>query len=462
MSVTTPATRTATNPADLSAVELATLYRRKTLSPVEALQAILARIEATQPVYNAYRYVDTGGALAQAVASQQRWLRGTPLGPLDGVPVAFKDLLHVKDWPTRKGSLATPDTPQPEDSPAAARLREAGAVLLGKTNTAEFGWKGLTETALTGITRNPWNPDYTPTGSSGGAAVAAALGLGPLQVATDGGGSIRVPASVSGVFGLKPSYGRVPGFPPAHNGNLFHIGPITRSVEDAALLLNVIGGYDARDWTSLPQSGRDWRVGLQDGVRGLRIAWSPTLGYVKLAPHIESILREAVSVFAQLGAVVEEVDPGFADPRPILDVLAAERAIRLKREIAPEKFDQVDPEIRAAVERASVYTLSDFVAANEQRQELAIHLRRFHERYDLLLTPVVADSVPKIGERANAPYNVPFNLTQQPAASVPAGFDALGLPVGLHIVGPQHRDGLVLRAARAFESARPTRWPEPR
>ncbi|WP_341678472.1 amidase [Niveibacterium sp. SC-1] len=453
--------QTASHPADLSAAELALHYRARSLSPAEALRAILQRIEATQPVYNAYRLLDTEGAFAQATASQERWQRGTPLGPLDGVPVAFKDLLHVKGLPTRKGSLATPDTPQPEDSPAAARLREAGAVLLGKTNTAEFGWKGATDTALAGVTRNPWSTAHSPTGSSGGAAVAAALGLGPLHVATDGGGSIRVPASVCGAFGFKPSYGRVPGFPPAHNGNLFHIGPITRTVEDAALLLNVIGGYDARDWSSLPQTGRDWRIGLLDGVRGLRIAWSPTLGYARLAPAIAAVLQEAVGVFETLGATVEEVDPGFADPRPILDVLAAERAIRLKREIAPRRFHLVDEEIRAAVERASGYTLSDYVEANEARQTLAIHLRRFHERYDLLLTPVVGDPVPRLGERANAPWNAPFNLTQQPAASIQAGFDEQGLPVGLQIVGPAHHDGRVLRAARAFEATRSLRWPRP-
>ncbi|HSD36370.1 MAG TPA: amidase [Rhodocyclaceae bacterium] len=450
---------TPTTPADFSATELLGLYRKKALSPVEVVQAILARIEATQAVYNAYRLVDADLALEQARASEQRWLRGEALSDVDGIPAAFKDLLHVRGWPTRKGSLATLDTPQEEDSPAAARLREGGAVLLGKTNTAEFGWKSITESALSGITRNPWSTEHTPTGSSGGAAVAAALGLGPLQVATDGGGSIRVPASVSGVFGFKPSFGRVPGYPPAHNNTLFHLGPITRTVTDAALLLNIISGYDARDWTSLPQTGRDWRIGLNDGVRGLRIAYSRTLGYAHVASHIAAVIDKAVAVFSELGAIVEEVDPGFADPRPILDVLAAERAIRLKREIPPERFHLVDEEIRQSVERASPYTLSDYVAANEQRQALAVQLRRFHERYDLLLTPVLADSVPRLGERANAPFSVPFNLTQQPAASVPAGFDANGPPVGLHIVGPAHRDDLVLRAARAFEATQVQRWP---
>jgi aspartyl-tRNA(Asn)/glutamyl-tRNA(Gln) amidotransferase subunit A len=447
------------NPADYSASVLLSLYRKRALSPVETLRAILDRIEATQAVYNAYRLVDADGALAQARASEQRWLRGEALSDVDGIPVAFKDLLHVRGWPTRKGSLATPDTPQEEDAPAAARLREGGAVLLGKTNTAEFGWGMSTITELAGATRNAWSTEHSATGSSGGAATAAALGLGPLHVATDGGGSIRVPAAVNGVFGFKPSFGRVPGFPPAHNNTLFHVGPITRTVSDAALLLNIISGYDPRDWSSLPQTGRDWRIGLNDGVRGLRIAYSRTLGYIEVAPHVVTALDRAVNVFRELGAIVEEVDPGFADPRPILDVFAAERAIRLKREIPAERFHLIEESIRQAVERAAPYSLTDFVTASEQRQALAVQLRHFHEQYDLLLTPVLADTVPKLGERANAPFSVPFNLTQQPAASVPAGLDEQGLPIGLHIVGPAHRDDLVLRAARAFEAAQPAVWP---
>lgn len=450
-----------TSPADLSATELVRHYQRRTLSPLDATQAVLARIDATQAQYNAYRVVDAEGALAQARAAEQRWARGEPLSNIDGVPAALKDLLHVRGLPTRKGSLATADTPQPEDSPAAARLREAGAVLLGKTNTAEFGWKGATETALAGITRNPWSAAHSPSGSSGGAAVAAALGMGPLQVATDGGGSIRVPAAVCGVFGFKPSYGRVPGYPPAHNGDLFHIGPITRRVEDAALLLNVLQGDDVRDWTSLPGPGRDWRIGLEDGVRGLTIAYSATLGYVEVAPEIAARVAEAVDVFRQLGACVEEVDPGFADPRPILDALAAERAIRLQREITPERWHLVDADIRAAVEQASRHTLADVITAQTARQELAIGLRRFHVRYDLLLTPVLADSVPLLGQRASAPFVAPFNLTQQPAAAMPIGFDAAGLPLALQLVGPPYRDDLVLRAARALEGASPQPFPAP-
>lgn len=448
-----------TSPADLTASDLVDLYRAKALSPLETVKAVLERVAATAAVYNPFRLVDAEGALDQARLSEARWRRGEPLGSLDGVPVTFKDLLDVRGWPTRRGSLATSNAAVDHDSPSAARLREVGAVFLGKTNTAEFGWKSVTESALAGITRNPWNPEHTPTGSSGGAAAAAALGLGPLHVATDGGGSIRVPASACGVFGLKPSYGRVPGYPPAYNGSLFHIGPITRSVADGAMLLNVIGGYDVRDWTSLPRDGRNWRDGIGDGVRGLRVAYSRTLGYVKVARSVESVVDVAVQAFSELGAVVEDVDPGFADPRPILDVFAAERAARLQADVPADRYGLVDPELQEAARRAGGHSLSDYVAATDARMRLAIHMRRFHERYDLLLTPAMATSVPKVGERADGALSVPFNLTQQPAASVPCGFDDRGLPVGLQIVGAPHRDDLVLRAARAYEATHPFRFP---
>jgi len=283
-----------------SAHGLLALYRGKAASPVEVTQAILDRIESLQPYYNAYRAVDADSALAQARASETRWLIGKPLGPLDGVPVGTKDLLNVKGFPTRKGSLATSDAVLAEDSPPAARLRESGAVFLGKTQTAEFGLKGLTETKLGGVTPNAWDRSYASGGSSGGAAVAVALGLGPLQVGTDGGGSIRQPAAVNGVFGFKPSFGRVAGYP--HNGTLFHIGPLTRNVTDAALLLNVIAAPDPRDWTSLPAAfEQDWTSGLEGGIKGLRIGYSRTFGYLSVDPELVAIVDAAVKKLADLG-----------------------------------------------------------------------------------------------------------------------------------------------------------------
>ena len=244
----------------LSATGLLELFRKHELSPVEVTSAVLQRIEKLNPVLNAFNLVSKDAG-ADAKASEARWLRGEPKGLLDGVPVSIKDLLLTKGWPTLRGSKTIdPKGPWNDDAPAVARLREHGAVLLGKTTTPEFGWKGVTDSPLTGITRNPWNPKKTPGGSSGGAAAALASGMGPLAVGTDGGGSIRIPCSFTGLFGIKPSFGRVPAWPPSPFGAVAHVGPMTRSVTDAALMLNVLSLPDARDWQGLPHDARDYRA----------------------------------------------------------------------------------------------------------------------------------------------------------------------------------------------------------
>src|SRR5690349_17762858 len=307
-----------TDPALLSATELLSLYRSRGLSPVEVTQACLDRIAALDTKLNAFTLVDGDAALEAARASEERWIKGQPQGLVDGVPATIKDLILTRGWPTLRGSKAiSPDQPWDEDAPATARLREHGAVLLGKTTTPELGHKGVTDSPLTGITRNPWNSEMTPGGSSGGAAVAAATGMGALHVGTDGGGSIRIPASFTGIFGLKPSFGRVPAYPLSPFGTVAHIGPMTRSVADAALLLNVMKRPDARDWTALPPDDSDVAAGLDDGVRGLRIAWSPTLGYAKVEPEVAAAAERAVRELEALGAHVEAVDPGFDDPLEI-------------------------------------------------------------------------------------------------------------------------------------------------
>ncbi|MEI6543580.1 MAG: amidase family protein, partial [Methylococcales bacterium] len=318
-----------------------------------------------------------------------------------------------------------------------------------------FGWKGLTETKLAGVTPNAWDREYASGGSSGGAAVAAALGLGPLQIGTDGGGSIRQPASVNGVFGFKPTYGRVAGYPAAHNGTLFHIGPLTRSVHDAALLLNVIAAPDVRDWTSLPKENKDWTQNINASIKGLRIAYSRTLGYINVNPEIAAIIDKAVNRLRDLGAIVEEVDPGFSNPGPISEVLAAERAARLRRDIGDAGIELLDPSIKQSLLKAEKYTVPEVVEANRLRGELAVVMRRFHQRYDLLVTPVTSQPVPKLGTAPEAPFLSPFNLTQQPAASLPVGTDSNGLPVGLHLVAAQYNDSLVLQVARALEHQQP-------
>src|SRR5262245_10477379 len=286
----------------LSATELTDAFREKKLSPVEDAKAVLARIEKLNPVFNASNLVDAEGAVSQARASEARWLAGQPRGLLDGVPVSVKDIVLTKGWPTLRGSKTVdPKGPWNDDAPCVARLREHGAVLLGKTTTPEFGWKGVTDNPLTGITRNPWNKDKTPGGSSGGASAALAAGMGPLAIGTDGGGSIRIPASFAGVVGLKPAFGRVSAYPPRAFGTVSHVGPLTRTVTDAALMLNVIAKPDARDWTALPYDARDWTRGLEGGIGGLRVAYSATLGYAQVHPEVASVVGAAVKRFAKLG-----------------------------------------------------------------------------------------------------------------------------------------------------------------
>src|SRR2546423_14774377 len=304
----------------LTATELLEGYRKHDLSPVEVTRAVLERIEKLNPVLNAFNLV-SNHALEDAKVSESRWLAGQPKGLLDGVPVSIKDIILTKGWPTLRGSQTIdPKGSWNDDARATARLREHGAVLIGKTTTPEFGWKGVTDSALTGITRNPWNPAKTPGGSSGGAAAALASGMGALAVGTDGGGSIRIPCSFTGVFGLKASFGRVPAWPLSPFGTVAHVGPMTRSVADAALMLNVLAQPDARDWYALPYEARDWRAGLEQGVRDLRIAYSPDLGYASVDAEVAAIVRKAVDVFTDLGAKVEEKHPGFENPEAIFRV----------------------------------------------------------------------------------------------------------------------------------------------
>jgi len=458
----------ATDISQLSGSDLLRLYRRRELSPVEVVRDALARIARFEPRINAFVVVDKDGALAAARAAEARWHQGEPQGLLDGLPATIKDNIDVKGLPSRKGSAITPTTPAAADAPAVARLREQGAVILGKTTLPEYGWIGVCHSPLTGITRNPWNRERTTGGSSGGAAAAALLNLGVLHLGTDGAGSIRIPAAFTGVFGIKPSYGRVPTYPASPFTVLAHQGPLSRTVTDAALMLSVIGGADARDTTAWNTPPPDFRIGLTDGVRNLRIAWSPRLGYVKeFDRQVEAAAGKAARVFADLGAQVEEVDPGFAEPIDILHAVWDAVAATIVDVVPAADREKMDPGLRRMADAGRHYTLADYLAAHVRRTELAEHMRRFHERYDLLLTPQMPIPALEAGRVTPAdgrfgedwinwsPYTYPFNLTQQPAASVPCGFSSDGLPLALQIVGPPRNDALVLRAARAYESACP-------
>ncbi|MCI3206753.1 MULTISPECIES: amidase [Pandoraea] len=454
--------------AHYTAAELVSGYATGAFSPVDVLDDVLAVIRAHEPQINAIAWLDEGPAREAAQASATRWRNGTAIGGangVDGVPVTLKDLLLVRGTPTLRGShLVDPDQPWDEDSPAAARLRAHGAVILGKTTTAEYGWKALADSPLTGITRNPWNPQHTPGGSSGGSAAATAIGYGPLHVATDGGGSTRLPAAHVGVFGFKPSFGRAAGYPAAHTGTLFHITPMTRTVSDAARLLNVIGHPDARDPHSLPHTGNDWLDGIEDGVAGLRIAFSPTLGYADVAPEVAARVAQAAQWFTALGAHVEQVDPGIDDPLPFYRTLVDAGVARLFETLPEARRARAEPGFREAAARGAKLSASQYLAAVQAREHLTRTLHDFIGRqWDLLITPVTADTAPladPAGDVASArtaisPFTYPFNLSQQPAASVPVGLSETGLPIGLQIVGPRLGDALVLRAARAIERHHP-------
>ncbi|MBW4444647.1 MAG: amidase [Plectolyngbya sp. WJT66-NPBG17] len=469
-----------TNIENLSAIELTEHYQKRLLSPVEVTQAALERIARSEPQVNAFALVDEAKALSDARSSEARWLRGEPLGIVDGVPTTVKDLLWTKGWATLRGSKAiSPDQPWDEDAPAVAQLRSQGAIFLGKTTTSEFGWKGVTESALNGITRNPWNLDRTPGGSSGGAAVAAALGLGTIHISTDGGGSTRLPAAFTGVFGFKPTFGRVAGYPSAHTGTLFHIGVTTRTVLDAALTLNTISAGrnsegtaypDPRDWFALPDDHQDYLQTLEQGVSGLRIAYSPRLGYANVEPEIAALVELAVRVFAELGAIVEEVDPEFENPFPIFRTFWTTGAAKLLRSFTAEQQSVVEEGLQASAEVGDRVTLAEYQSALDAREALGRQLGLFHQKYDLLLTPTVPIAAFPVGQVSPqsdlyppglnwSPFTYPFNLTQQPAASVPIGFTQEGLPVGLQIVGAKYRDALVLQAAKAYETVHPFKTP---
>jgi len=472
MTSTPERTGTPTTAADLTATELLEQYRTKQLSPVEATDAALDRIAEADPEVNAYCLVDADTAREQARASEQRWARGEPRGRLDGVPTSIKDIFLTKGWPTLRGSRTVErDQPWNVDGAAVARLREDNAVFVGKTTTPEIAWKGVTDNPLTGITRNPWDPGRTAGGSSGGAAAAVALGMAPLAIGTDGGGSVRIPAAFCGIFTIKPTYGRIPHYPASPFGTLAHAGPMTTTVAETALMLDVLSGPDSRDWSALAPPSGSFLDGLDVGVAGLRIAFSPDLGFAHVDPEVADSVARAAQVFTELGATVEQVDPGFSDPVEDFHVLWFAGAAKSVEHLTDAQRELLDPGLREIVEQGLTYSAQDYLEATNTRMLLGQRMGAFHETYDLLLTPTVGippfEAGLEVPPGASSPrwtgwtpFTYPFNMTQQPAASAPCGFTSDGLPIGLQIVGARHSDALVLRASRAFEQARP--WTRPR
>ena len=451
-----------------SAVDLAADIRARRLSPVELAEAVLARIEALNPALNCFCTPTPEIALAEAKAAEEAVMCGRPLGLLHGIPYSIKDLQPTKGVRTMRGSKIFEEHVPDEDTPLERRLRDAGGVFLGKTTTPEFGWKGATDSPLTGITRNPWNIGRTPGGSSGGASAQVAAGLGPLAQGGDGGGSIRIPSSFTGIFGLKPTHGTVPYCPMPHNDHLSHLGPMTRTVADGALMLSAMAGYDPADRFSQPHGPRDFLGGLDAGVEGRKVFWSPTLGYANVDRQVAEAAARAARRFEELGAEVEEGDPGFGNPTDFFVVTYQSTIAGGLVQYLDEWEAEMDPGLVRLVRRGMEYSAVEYVRARLERLAFCERVARFFARYDLLLTPATAVPAFAVGqvtpdpERSEVedlfawtPFSYPFNATGHPAASVPCGFTSDGLPIGLQIVGPLHEDRLVLRAAAAFERIAP-------
>jgi aspartyl-tRNA(Asn)/glutamyl-tRNA(Gln) amidotransferase subunit A len=445
------------------ALDLAARIRRKELSPVEAVEGALTRIEQLEPSLNAFSEVLADDARAAAKRAEEAVRRGDDLGPLHGVPLGVKDQMNVTGAHVTFGTQLFKDYVATEDAPVVVGARKAGAVIVGMTTMPEFGWQGISWSPLYGMTHNPWSLDRTTAGSSAGSGAAVAAGMVPIAIGSDGAGSIRMPASFCGIVGLKPTYGRVAMFPVSVSELVTHYGPMARTVRDTAALLQAISGPDPRDPHCLPASDEDYVVSCEGGVKGLKIAFSPDLGYAQVSPEVAALVAAAAKQFEELGATVVEASPGFEDPIWAADQYLWSGAANRAYPRLAEMREKMDPGFVQAVEMMAGRTLFDSAKARLVRLELAATMGRFFGQYDLLLTPTMADTafgldrteVPYGPSLAWSPFTYPFNLTGEPAITVPCGWSGAGLPVGLQIVGPRFAEGRVLRAAAAFEEAQP-------
>ena len=450
----------------MTALDTLHLMRTKQVSPIEIVDSALRRAEASQSTLNAFVTVTSDLAMEAARKAEKAILAGEDHGLLTGLPLSIKDLTAVKGVRFTSGSRTLADFVAPLDSPASERVKAHGAAIIGKTTTTEFGCKGSSNSPLTGETRNPWNLGKTTGGSSAGAGASVAAGLTPFALGTDGGGSIRIPSSFCGLFGIKAQFGRVPVFPAAATPTLAHVGPMARTVRDAALLLTAISGFDARDPASVAAEVPDYLGACERSPKGLRIAWSPTLGYARPTPEVALIAGNAARALEALGCNVELVDKVFDDP---VDLWMAEFyagvGTRLKKTLA-EQRELIDPAVVTVLDGALDQTIDEYYGRVFGRYEFREKVRQFFEKYDLLLTPTtpvaafdLGRDIPPELEGANIVswigYTYPVNLCGLPAASVPCGFTREGLPVGLHIVAKALAETDILRAAAAFEAAHP-------
>ncbi len=457
----------------LPAVQLAELIRTKQLSPVETMRSLLERIGALDPKVNAFAYLAADQAMDAARGAEARLMSGERLGRLHGVPVTIKDLAITKDMPTQQGSLIYKDHQPTEDAPMVPRLKDEGAIIFAKTTTSEFGWTGVSHSPLTGITHNPWKFGYNAGASSAGAGAAAAAGFGPLHQGSDGAGSIRMPAHFCGVFGLKPTFGRVPNYPVSTGDFTSHNGPLSRSVGDSALFLEVMAGPHPLDYTSLEAGPAAYHARLQEGIKGKRIAYSPDLGHARVDPEVAELVQAAVRRFTELGATVEQVATPWAAPGPeLIRFFWSAHLTRLKPRLA-EWESRMDPGLVACIKASTDVSVSEYQIARERKMAYVAEIHRWFENWDFLLTPAVSVAafpaeklMPDYWPQHDwdwvswAEFSYPFNMSWNPAASVPCGFTQAGLPVGLQIVGKRFDDLGVLQASAAFEAIQP--WADKR
>ncbi len=456
--------------------EVRSLLDRRELSAVELMQATLARIDALNPTLNAFvAFRDREQLLADARAADVRIGRREARA-LEGIPLGVKDLENAAGLVTSEGSVPFKNNLAEQDSVQVGRLRAAGAIVVGKTNAPEFGYTAITKNLLFGVTRNPWNLERTPGGSSGGSSAAIAGGLVTLATASDGGGSVRLPASMTGCFGLKVSYGRIP-----HESKELWTtddtsvyGPLTRSVEDAALHLDVTVGAHPLDPNSLPHPGISYRAILDELPAGLRVGWSPDLGFAVVQSDVGEVAYDAARVFEELGLRFDELKTGLPDLGYDWGLLGAFEMLGRLAPLLPEHEHEFGRAFLKGALAGRRMTPELFGDLRRRRELLNRWCADVFERFDLLLTPTMPFDPPpaagpfpaEIGGRKQpaasaGTFTIPFNLSWHPAATVRAGFSRAGLPVGLQIVGPRHRDDLVLQAARAFERVRPWHadWP---
>ncbi len=462
--------------AFMSAVDLGRAIRAKEVSAVEATENFYQRIEQLDSQLNSYLALCQDQAMADALAADEAVARGDGLGPLHGIPISIKDLEMTKGIPTTLGSAVFAGRVPDIDSIVVERVKAAGAIILGKTNTPEFGQSGTTENKVSDPCRNPWNTACTPGGSSGGAGAALAAGLCTIATGSDGGGSIRIPASFSGVFGIKPSQGRVPrygGFGRPAVNHFSQSGPMSRTVADTALLLQVLAGPDSRDPTSIRQAPPDFSSGLEAGVQGMRIAWSPDFGYAGVDPEVARITEQAVRVFEELGATVETPGLVIDDPfQEFWDVFATAAYTSYGHLLESERDNFSDYGLRS-IEHGAELSGADLSRALLRVDQVGRQLEDFFDDYDLLMSPTMAVPAFEIGQRPAViggkevdpfwgflPFTYTINISGQTASSVPCGFSAGGMPIGLHIVGPRRAETRVLQASAAFERARP--WADKR